>query len=584
MSTNRFAISSATQLSAELGTLLALCSTTDSPRSLAIKLMVENKEWEQLARLSIRPSDYEDPSNYAEDSLVTELLRKSPNLPVEDKRYQRAVDSFYESEQRCKLTNERLFADQGNPVLWEVRRQVQKILGPLTAEALASIEENFGFGPGATTGVTGKGSVLSDKYDEEIHLTSNLLPFYRAILGDRWWEVRKHPTLVDGNKFTTVPKTSLIDRGICIEPTLNIYVQKGIGAYIRKRLKRFGFDLDTQAHNRDLAKRAYAEKLATIDLAAASDTIATSVIFSTLDEKWFELLRIARSPTTTIEGETVVLEKFSSMGNGYTFELESLIFAAVVLASTTKADRETCAVYGDDIIVPQDKAHATIETLEFLGFSVNSSKSFLAGNFFESCGEDYFKGVNVRPIHLKGKDEKSSRGIPYTLQIANKLRLYLWRRSAFMGCDKKYQPLWEALHCATPHWARACLVPPSMGDAGFIVSNDEIHDHRSRDWWEGWHVRRIVMKPEFRDKRSFGLLLSVLAACRPNRLDPLLDRYAADYDIDRASLLSYGREPKRGYLRKPVTKLGHVYSWPIGLEWVDFSRSGDSNIEFEGCA
>ncbi len=39
--------------------------------------------------------------------------------------------------------------------------------------------------------------------------------------------------------------------------------------------------------------------------------------------------------------------------------------------------------------------------LQLCGFTVNSSKSFTDGPFRESCGHDYYKGIDIRPVYTK---------------------------------------------------------------------------------------------------------------------------------------------------------------------------------------
>ena len=66
-----------------------------------------------------------------------------------------------------------------------------------------------------------------------------------------------------------------------------MFVQLGIGALLRKRLKRFGIDLNyQQAVNSDLARRAWSEELATIDLSAASDSVSSELILQHFPERW----------------------------------------------------------------------------------------------------------------------------------------------------------------------------------------------------------------------------------------------------------------------------------------------------------
>jgi hypothetical protein len=543
----RFSIDNSSALNVELSTAQALCEIVDSPRALMVSLLIKYKEFQQIVDLDIDPQLYEDPQHFADDYLVTECLKKSPNLPLDIDKSQKARTAFFAAEACCKETNDRFCQPtrEFSPEVEEAQSWILRILGPLVKNDLQYIEDHFRFGPGATTGVRGSGSVLSDKYDEEIHLTPSLYPFYRSTLGDRWWDSQKNPVIVEGNRFTTVPKNAKTDRGICIEPTLNIYGQLGIGACIRKKLKHFGINLNTQDNNRSLAKRAYSHKLCTIDLSSASDMISWSIVMKLLPPRWFELLDTFRSPYTLIDGVPVELEKFSSMGNGYTFELESLIFSAVAFACVPKKLHEFVSVYGDDIILPQAYATKLIDTLEFLGFSVNKQKSFLAGNFFESCGSDWFREKPVRPFYLRFS---TGSNIPPCVQASNALRLYANRICGGFACDVRFKDLWVALYKASPSDWRQCKVPPTFGDTGIIVSYDESYFPKARGCIEGRIVRHKVFKPIKRRKTSFGRLLAALACPVPE-------------------ISSRGFEPRRGYLRKPVTKRAIVSSWPRGFDW-----------------
>jgi len=98
------------------------------------------------------------------------------------------------------------------------------------------------------------------------------------------------------------------------------------------------------------------------------------------------------------------------MGNGFTFPLETAIFASAVKAvyqlkgitpRLGDARTQNAAVFGDDIVVRKDCYDATIALLQRLGFSVNVTKSFNDGTFRESCGYDYYDGVNVRPVFVE---------------------------------------------------------------------------------------------------------------------------------------------------------------------------------------
>jgi hypothetical protein len=482
-------------------------------------------------------------------------MKKSPNLPWFVDKHDVALKAFWSSEEDCRCTNDRLFAEPigAMPLLVErARTLIHKTLGPLTRKDLQFVEDHMRFGPGATTSVTGVGSVTSDKFDAEMHLTSELYPYYKAILGKTWWD-HTRPVVVEGNKFTSVPKNALTNRGICVEPTLNIFVQLGVGAVIRERLKRLGVNLSDQTRNQEFARRAYRDGLATIDLSKASDTLSYAAVINLLPPDWVQLLEIARSPKTYVDGKYVVLEKFSSMGNGYTFELESLIFASLAHACNP-GRTDDIAVYGDDIIVPAQGAPKLIEALNYLGFKVNESKSFLAGNFFESCGKDFFQGILVRPFFLKKEDGSSS--IPYALQFCNALRLYLFNRSSGWGCDERFRPVWLWAKGLIPKPWSQCTVPPVFGDSGLIVSKREARNTRKPQkqntcGLEGVEVKHVTMKTIRLRKKTIGRHLYALS------------------QAGRLTIPTKGFEPRRGLYGKFVLGWAIVDRWPEGLEWTD---------------
>lgn len=215
--------------------------------------------------------------------------------------------------------------------------------------------------------------------------------------------------IVGGNRIAFVPKNALTDRSIAIEPSMNLYLQLGVDGYIRRRLKRWGIDLDSQEKNRELARLGSRdwenpENFVTLDLAAASDSISVSLCRLMLPKEWFTYLMKLRSPKGTIGDETISYEKISSMGNGFTFALESAIFASVIYGVMREFegsyDPAACAVFGDDLIVRNTIAKPVIELLNLFGFTINEEKSFLQGPFRESCGADWLNGRPVRPVFL----------------------------------------------------------------------------------------------------------------------------------------------------------------------------------------
>jgi hypothetical protein len=99
----------------------------------------------------------------------------------------------------------------------------------------------------------------------------------------------------------------------------------------------------------------------------------------------------------------ITLEKFSSMGNGFTFELETLIFKALVRGIADYCGLEDDSIcYGDDITCNPSLARAVTHYFPLFGLTPNVDKSYVDGPFREACGGDYRLGVDVRPYFLRG--------------------------------------------------------------------------------------------------------------------------------------------------------------------------------------
>jgi hypothetical protein len=114
-----------------------------------------------------------------------------------------------------------------------------------------------------------------------------------------------------------------------------------------------------------------------------------------------------------IEGSIVELSMFSTMGNATTFPLETLIFYALGVAAVMPDtytvhpemdEKKAVSVFGDDCILPTEKAQVFIDLCEYVGFQVNKDKSFYqpGPGFRESCGGDYLRGYDMRPHYIRG--------------------------------------------------------------------------------------------------------------------------------------------------------------------------------------
>lgn len=242
---------------------------------------------------------------------------------------------------------------------------------------------------------------LEDDYRSRFNI-----PKWRILDRQVFWDTVLE--VVDGNRIAFVPKDARTERSIAIEPTMNLYLQLGVDGFIRQRLKRWGVDLDDQKKNQTLAFHGSVEDVdpfVTIDLANASNTISLGICRLLLPREWLNYLLCLRSPKGVLGDDLLEYEMISSMGNGYTFALESAIFTAIIYAVTKASgapiDTSQWAVFGDDLIVRQSLSEKLIAALTKCGFEINVSKSCLTGKVRESCGCDWFQGTPVRPVFLK---------------------------------------------------------------------------------------------------------------------------------------------------------------------------------------
>jgi hypothetical protein len=431
----------------------ALCKDVDSARSLGAWMRYKAGEFSQLVDLAWHPRDYlENDDKFPKDYAIKSFVSKSKFLKTGIDLEAVALQSFIASEEQCLLTNRRIDGLDSeepekdifrrNALIFGVARKISKLLGPFSYGKV----HQGGFGPGATSDIRRRQAYLDTKMTTlPLSVTSDARRFAEAVLDDdlHWKSVllgvppndctgsvcfldscfKEYPT-----RYHAVPKSAKTHRTIMVENTMNAWLQKGVGAYIRRRLRLVGVDLNDQTRNQELARLAYSEGLSTIDLKAASDTVAYSLVREVLPFDWFNYLDLIRSSSVELPSGNKVLSKFSSMGNGFTFELESLIFWALCATVNDELNGSgPIGIYGDDIIVERRIALDVIDALRLFGFTVNEEKSFIDGGFFESCGKHYFRGFDVTPAY-----QKEDPGTPFELlQMANRLFRLSLRLSRF---------------------------------------------------------------------------------------------------------------------------------------------------------
>lgn len=490
-------------------------------------MLFKAEEYEAALTRSIDPNDYQEPRHFAEDYQVVEMVKKSLNVPGSNQiqRKDRALIKFLGAEARNAETNQRLWTEELPHWFGEFSYRVLDLLGDLSPGTLNEIAELSGFGPGANVGVASEGLVKSIKFDSKPACTKAAQEVLAGLMPpsvrDYWGENLLEKTrVVRGNGHFTVPKNWWIERCAAKEPLWNSYLQSGIGLHMRKRLRRFGINLQTQEWNQFLASMAEDWRLATIDLSSASDLLAKLLVFLALcyngdrdGKRWYALLNVARSSEMKMPdgGGWRVLEMFASMGNGFTFPLETIVFYALIQTVVPQEEWCLCTAYGDDLIVPQAYAHCLVERLEAVGFLVNDKKTCLAGAFFESCGTDWFQSQNVRPFYLHKDPDNPA---PYALQAANALRA--WCLRVYGELPLKYARLWRWLKGQVPQaWRNP--VPKELGDVGLHVgvseaqkmgvrTTEDIGPGQDFHQWEGYIVYPVKVEAVYQDRRSFGVM------------------------------------------------------------------------------
>lgn len=305
-------------------------------------------------------------------------------------------------------------------VLWRFNSR----LDPLNIQEdldMGHFNDLWRFGPGASNEV--KGTHCAEKIASKMTCTESAEPLVLNLRRSNYYfnafdalNEDSGTTLVRGSKLTTVPKNEDSVRIIAIEPSGNMCLQLAAGTYLQEVLKSIGLDITNQQDkNKYLAFLGSIDNsLATIDLSSASDMFTPELIRLLFPKKWYDLFMKIRSDSTTIDGVEHKLNMISTMGNGFTFPLMTFCLVALIYGMrcrkngpTLFVDWSRTAVFGDDIIIPSTEYDEFCTILQQAGLVVNHDKSFKDGPFRESCGGDYYEGVDITPFYARSLSRDS---------------------------------------------------------------------------------------------------------------------------------------------------------------------------------
>jgi hypothetical protein len=516
----------------------------DCSWATSIPGLLRNKDISGLVSLadSLVATKYATATSHFVANQMSALIRKYP-FPKHLNPYDseaKAKETWIEMEQKCSYLNSK-FLSPLRRELSEKYDRMRKFISYALSDyvPLKEIYDNCDIGPGASVGVHGKATNLARKFGGIWSVSPAARDYARSAILQNWHlvELLNHRTgpvvcldvdeltksfnartsAVSYNKVTFVPKTVRTLRSIAVEPLLNTFLQKGVDNVLRLRLLRVGIDLRHQSINSEMARKgSMSDELnsfVTLDLSNASDSISTGLCKELLPPDWFYFLNQIRSHEYLLDGEVYPYHKFCSMGNGFCFPLETLIFTAACFAVGAGTAPVDFHVYGDDIILQKRYAEPVIELLNDMGFEINLQKSFVSGFFKESCGSDWYCGDDVRPITL----DFELNSLESIFKILN-LSRRSWRTFAF------FEGIRDDLISLIPSELRFFRPVAGPENVALTVENDLFMTCPYAEWSKDlqcWSWIELVMTPmpdkgwESLEKSNLLLLMAALRGANP---------------------------------------------------------------------
>lgn len=405
---------------------------------------------------------------------------------------QREAETLWQyglAEERCRETNRRLYGALHNSALIPphtvalLKRARKVILNVLGEVQYDEVFRGFAFSTGATTEMRRRDAAIAHKWEKGSHIHVGGVALYNAFLnwceGSRFLRGLDKLVRQDEGHFFSVLKNYKADRGCETQPTITMALQKAVAGCMKNRARRVGLlKTDAQQYHAELAREgSRTGRLTTADLENASNSLALALPLALLEgTRWWRLLLATRVERVRMPGgHSIVLEKISSMGNGWTFELQTLIYYSILKAVC--GEESEVSVFGDDLIYPTKHHQAVVEAFTALGFRFNHEKTFASGSFRESCGGHYRDGRCVKPIYI----EQLPSTIGQVIQLHNDLIWWLRDMPPLGG----FMRVLEECRKLVP---RALRGPYGVPGVLWSNSEDATPKYRYRHAWESVRV------------------------------------------------------------------------------------------------
>lgn len=377
---------------------------------------------------------------------VLDLFKKfsfSQDLYTPAQLIENSKKKFLDNQQR--LSNFRLSDDPlVKAVIFGARGYVDQILGDFSS---LEICERATFGKKSSVGIPMRNACEGARYEAPITGSRDHIDWFDKYFGawnrpaHRYAQaravLREKPPYheISSLEAVLVDKTWKSLRMIMPNTTLGTLYSSGLGRTFEDRLRSAGYDIKhLQPVHGELARfGSLTGSLVTADQSMASDNITVQLVDAVFPRRWASALKFGRIEEMALYGETLVTPTFATMGIGFTFPLQTLLFLCLLLSirDYLLLDEQVCiSVFGDDLIY-DERMHDTVEQVfPLLGLVLNADKTFATGHFRESCGFDYYHGIDVRPFHLgraTGLSVGKRRAESYLYTAANALmRRWSW--------------------------------------------------------------------------------------------------------------------------------------------------------------